>query len=48
MALLRDEGKNIDDYFEVEQYFEKKYYQEVMEIEPFYRQPIEIRGKAIK
>jgi hypothetical protein len=47
MALLRDEGKNIEDYFKLEQYFEKKNYQEVMEIEPYYKQPIEIRGKAV-
>jgi len=47
MALLRDEGKNIEDYFKLEQYFEKKHYQEVIEIEPYYKQEIAIRGKAI-
>jgi hypothetical protein len=48
MALLRNEGKNLEEYFKLEQYFEKKYYQEVMDIEPYYKQPIEIRGKAIR
>jgi hypothetical protein len=48
MALLRDEGENIEHYFKPEQYFERKNYQEVMAIEPYYRQAIGIRGKAIR
>ncbi|WP_165585907.1 Imm26 family immunity protein [Pedobacter nototheniae] len=47
MALIRDEGKNIEDYFKLEEYFEKKYYQEVIEIPTYYKQSQSIKGKAI-
>ncbi|MGZ3754709.1 MAG: Imm26 family immunity protein [Mucilaginibacter sp.] len=47
MALLRDEGKRIEDYFELNEYYEKHYYNEVMEIPAFYTQPEFMQGKAI-
>ena len=48
MALLQAEGKKIEDYFELIEYFEKAYYQQVTKIPAFYNQPISMRGKAVK
>lgn len=47
MALLQDEGKRIEDYFILNEYFEKEYYEEVTTIPAHYKQPESIRGKAI-
>jgi Immunity protein 26 len=47
MALLQDEGKRIEDYFELSEYFEKEYYKEVTEIPAYYKQPEFMRGKAL-
>jgi hypothetical protein len=47
MALLQDEGKKIEDYFELKQYFEIAYYKEVTEIPAYYKQPQYMQGKAI-
>lgn len=48
MALLRDEGKNIADFFELNEYFEKAYYEQVKQIPAYYKQPETMRGKAIE
>lgn len=47
MAFLLDEGKNIEDYFELKEYFEKVYFEEVTQIEVYYKQPKYMRGKAL-
>lgn len=47
MAFLRDEGKKIEDHFELKEYFEKIYYEEVTTIPAYYKQPNEMRGKAL-
>jgi len=46
MAFLRDEGKKIEDYFELKEYFEKVYYEEVMAIPAYYKQSNQMKGKA--
>jgi hypothetical protein len=48
MALLQDEGKRIEDYFKLNEYFEKQYYEEVTTIPAYYKQPESMRGKAIE
>jgi hypothetical protein len=47
MALLLDEGKKVEDHFELKEYFEKAYYQQVTEIPAYYKQPEFMQGKAI-
>lgn len=47
MAFLRDEGKKIEDYFELSEYFEKVYYEEVTTIPAYYSMPKEMRGKPV-
>jgi hypothetical protein len=46
MALLKDEGKDLSNYFELREFFEKEYHNEVIEIEAYYKQPKTNRGKA--
>lgn len=48
MALLQDEGKEVKDYFELNDFFEKEYYEEVINIPAYYKQPEFMRGKAIE
>lgn len=47
MALIQDEGKNIGDYFELKEYFERVFYQAVTSIPAYYKMPEKMRGKAI-
>lgn len=47
MAFLRDEGKRVDDYFDLEDYFERIYLEEVNTTPAYYKQSVEIRGKAV-
>jgi hypothetical protein len=47
MALIQDEGKKIEDYFKLNEYYEKQYYNDVITIPAYYKQPEFIRGKAI-
>jgi hypothetical protein len=48
MALLQDEGKNIKEYFKLEEYFEKEFYKQVTSITPYYKLPENMKGKALK
>ncbi|GGC72612.1 hypothetical protein GCM10011387_27650 [Pedobacter quisquiliarum] len=48
MALLLDEGKRVEDYFKLDEYFEKEYYKQVTTIPAYYKQPEIMRGKAIE
>jgi hypothetical protein len=48
MALLQDEGKNIKDYFSLEEYYEKEFYRQVTTIPVYSKQPKDIRGKALQ
>jgi len=48
MALLRDEGKKIEDYFKLEEYYEKVYYDQVIKIPAYYKQPEFMRGRALE
>ena len=47
MALIKDEGKKIEDYFELKEFFEKSYYEDISEIAAYYKQPEKNRGKAL-
>jgi hypothetical protein len=47
MGLLQAEGKNIQEYFELTEYFERLFYHEVIDTQPYYLQPKEIRGHAL-
>lgn len=47
MALLKDEGKKIEDYFSLQEFFEKDFYNDVKGIPAYYLQPKEIQGKAM-
>lgn len=48
MALLQDEGKAIEEYFELDEFYIKYYYNEVTTIAPYYKQPEYMQGKAIR
>jgi hypothetical protein len=47
MGLLKDEGKEIKDYFSLEEFYEKFYYNEVTKIPAYYKQPKEMQGRAL-
>lgn len=47
MAFLISENKKLDEYFELKEYFQKAFYEEVLSMPLYYKQPIEIRGKAL-
>lgn len=46
MALLLDEGKRIEDYFSLDRFYEKRYYEEVIQIPAYYKQPKSMQGQA--
>jgi hypothetical protein len=48
MALLQDEGKNIKEYFDLNEFYINYYYNEVTSITPYYKQPQYMRGKAVR
>jgi hypothetical protein len=48
MAPLQDEGKAIEEYFELDEFDIKYYYNEVTTITPYYKQPEYMQGKAIR
>lgn len=48
MALLKDEGKKIEDYFQLKDFFEKVYYNDVVKIPAYYKQSEIMRGKALQ
>jgi hypothetical protein len=48
MALLRDEGMDIKKYFSLDQFFEKEFYRQIMEIPPYYKLPDAMKGKALR
>lgn len=47
MALLKDEGEKIEDYFSLQDFFEKDFYNDVTGIPAYYLQPKEIQGRAL-
>jgi hypothetical protein len=47
MALLREEGEKIEDYFKLDTFFDKVYYNEVTKIPTYYKQPEFMQGKAL-
>ncbi|TCD08607.1 hypothetical protein EZ449_12265 [Pedobacter frigidisoli] len=48
MALLKDEEKKISDYFKLDSYFERHFYEDIIEIPTYYKQSDEIKGKALR
>jgi hypothetical protein len=48
MAFLKDEGKNIEDFFDLNEHFEKTYFEEVTQIDAYYKQPKYMQGKALE
>lgn len=48
MGLIKEEGKKIEDYFALQDFYEKVYYNEVTKIPIYFRQPPAMQGKAIK
>ena len=47
MALLKDEGKEIEDYFKLDQYYEKEFYRPVIAISAYYKLPDHMKGRAL-
>jgi hypothetical protein len=47
MSLFKDENKKNDDYFALNEFYEKVYFEQVMTIPAYYRQPKNIQGKVL-
>ncbi|PTB96642.1 hypothetical protein C9994_06505 [Marivirga lumbricoides] len=47
MTYMLKEGKRIEDYFDLEEYYEKATLEKVVSTPPYYSLPKEIRDKAI-
>jgi len=47
MAFIKEKGANIKDYFELEDFYEKVFYWQVLNIPAYYKQSKEMQGKAI-
>nr|WP_315422520.1 Imm26 family immunity protein [uncultured Pedobacter sp.] len=47
MALLQDEGKTIADYFDLNEFYVKYFYDEVTNVQPYYKQPKHLQGRAM-
>jgi hypothetical protein len=43
----KEEGKKIEDFFALQDFFEKVYYNEVTKIPSYFRQPQAMQGKAL-
>lgn len=48
MAFLMKEGKKVEDYFELKEYYEKSTYESLQLTPPYYELPKDMRDKAIE
>jgi hypothetical protein len=47
MTFLIKDGKNVREYFDLEEYFERSIFDDVSGTPPYYRLPVEIRDRAL-
>jgi hypothetical protein len=47
MALLLVEGKPIEEYFELEEYFEKEFFNQITSTPAYYKLPKNMKGQAL-
>jgi len=47
MALLKDEGKDVESFFQLKNYYEQVFFEQLSDCPPYYKQPEFMRGKAV-